>query len=118
MCSQRYLFHSLIINRNVYAAFVLYLAVVGNFSVFMHVSTPQLTLFFFFFLYVGVCFADIWVCLCMGEWDRIWPVYHLIVIASVFGRETVDRNHPVVEVRGGREGGLLWEGRVSHFPVS
>lgn len=55
---------------------------------------------------MGVCFSDIWVCLCMGEWDRIWPVYHLIVIASVFGRETVDRNQqsPVVEVRGGGVG--------------
>lgn len=55
----------------------------------------------------------------MGEWDRIWPAYHLIVIASVFGRETVDRNQqsPVVEVRVG-VGGLLWKGRVSHFPVS
>lgn len=39
----------------------------------------------------------------MGEWDRIWPVYYLIVIAPVFGRETVDRNQqsPVVEVRVG-----------------
>lgn len=55
----------------------------------------------------------------MGEWDRFWPVYHLIVIASVFGRETVDRNQqsPVAEGRVGA-GGLLWEGRVSHFPVS
>lgn len=39
----------------------------------------------------------------MGKWDRIWPLYHLIVIASVFGRETVDRNQqsPVVEVQVG-----------------
>lgn len=72
-----------------------------DFSVFIHVSTPPLTIFFF--PCVGVCFSDIWVCLCMGEWGRIWPVYHLIVIASVFGRETVDRNQqsPVVEVRVG-----------------
>lgn len=83
MCSQRYLFHK------------------RFFYVFIHVSTPPLTIFFF--PCVGVCFSDIWVCLCMGEWGRIWPVYHLIVIASVFGRETVDRNQqsPVVEVRVG-----------------
>lgn len=87
----------------------------------MYASTPRLTLFSLFQCVCvwGGVFPDIWVCLCMGEWDRFWPVYHLIVIASVFGRETVDRNQqsPVAEGRVGA-GGLLWEGRVSHFPVS
>lgn len=42
---------------------------------------------------VRVCvFSDIRVCLCMCEWERIGPVSYLIVIASVFGLETVDRN--------------------------
>lgn len=66
----------------------------------MHVSTPQIKLFISSYGSVFFFFLNIWVCLGMGEWERIGPVYHLIVIASVFGRETVDRNQqsPVVEV--------------------
>lgn len=37
-----------------------------------------------------MCVSNICVCLC--ERERIGPVSHLIVIASVFGLETVDRN--------------------------
>lgn len=36
---------------------------------------------------------------------------HLIVIAPVFGLETVDRNQLLVV-------GWLWSGCISHFPVS
>lgn len=53
-------------------------------------------------LYERVRFPDICVCLCMCEWERIGPVSHLIVIASVFGLETVDRNQQsLVVVVGG-----------------
>lgn len=53
-------------------------------------------------------------CVCLCGWERIGPVSHLIVIASVFGLETVDRNQQrLVVVDGG-----VMEGCVSHFPVS
>lgn len=62
---------------------------------------------------------DICVCVCVCVSGReLAQLSHLIVIASVFGLETVDRNQqsPVVVVVGVSWG--VMEGCVSHFPVS
>lgn len=54
-------------------------------------------------LYERVCFFLTCVCLC--ERERIGPVSHLIVIAPVFGLETVDRNQQSLVVMEGVGGG-------------
>lgn len=100
MCSQRYLFHSVYINTNVFAGFVNH--------VVWHLIVSPLLLFVYMWLrkkflkhhlpylssFINVCRVVCFntVCLCMCENERIGPVSHLIVIASVFGLETVDRN--------------------------
>lgn len=66
---------------------------------------------------------DICVCVCVCVSGReSAQLSHLIVIASVFGLETVDRNQQspavVVVVGVSGVGGRVMEGCVSHFPVS